>query len=110
LSSSNESSGSDSLSLGESDCSEDSVKRQFVEKARQRERQRQREHQALESDSELSELASSTFDGMEGVELGSGIKIGQEDQEMGSIELGGDSEVPEPVVSPRKTRSGRVRK
>jgi hypothetical protein len=47
---------------------------------------------------------------MEGVELSSGIEISQGDQEMGGTEPTNASEVPGPVISPRKTRSGRVRK
>jgi hypothetical protein len=43
----------------------------------------------LESDSELSELASSVFDGMEGIAIGGGTAIRTtvtvEDQEMGGM-------------------------
>lgn len=73
----------------------------------------------MESSSELSELASSVFNGIEGIELGGGTTISQgwEDEEIGGvihIEIGdggvpsGDSEVQAPIFSPRKTRSGRV--
>ena len=76
----------------------------------------------MESDSELSKLASSVFDGMEGIEIGSGTAIcttvAVEDQEMsgtltndqgiGGTETSGNSKAQVPVFSPRKTRSGRV--
>ena len=86
-----------------------------------------RQRQELESDSEHSELASSACNKMEGIEIGSGTVIGTtiavEDQEMGGTltdgqigqgmgrtETSGNSEAQVPVFSPRKTRSGRVRK
>jgi hypothetical protein len=139
------SSSDSSSSSSESDeYSEDSIDWQFVEEARQR--QRWKERQELESDSELSELASSAFHGMEGIEVSSGTAIrqdqdqdqdqgqgqgqdqgqSQDDEEMGDVaptdigdvevpggaseDVGGDSEVQAPIFSPRKTRSGRVRK
>jgi len=68
----------------------------------------------LDGDSELSELASSVFNGMEGVEMSSGTIIGQDmggREPSGDDEVsGGESEVTGPVVSPRRTRSSRVRK
>ena len=72
--------------------------------------------QELESDSELSELASSAFDGIEGIEMGGDTAISTTvaagDQEtgqgMGGTGTGGDSEAQVPVFSPRKTRSGRI--
>ena len=47
----------------------------------EKERQRQEKEQDLESDSELSVLASSLFNGMEGIELGSA--------KLGDVEMGG---------------------
>ena len=75
-----------------------------------------RQHQELESDSELSELASSALDGMEGIEIGGNTAISTTvaagDQEIGQgiggTRTSGDSEAQVPVFSPRKTRSGRV--
>ena len=71
----------------------------FVEQARRRQEEHERQEKVLESDSELSELASSVFNGMEGIEVGSGTTIcqgqGQEADEIGGvapIEIG-DSEV-----------------
>ena len=64
------------------------------------------------SNSELSELASNVFDGMEGIEMGTltdRLTDKQIKQQMDSAEGGSSSEVNSTVFSPRKTRSGRVR-
>jgi hypothetical protein len=82
------------------------IAQQAVENERQRqELERQElEHPELEqeadSESDLSVLASSLFNGMEGIELGGGIEIGQDNQvqefqnaqEIGGIDIGGQSE------------------
>jgi hypothetical protein len=80
-----------------------------------------RQRQESESNSELSELASSVFNGMEGIEGGGDAAIAVEDQEMGGTltdgqtgqvmggtGTSGDSEAQVPVFSPRKTKSGRL--
>ena len=85
-----------------------------------------RKRQELDSDSDLLVLASSLFNGMEGIEMGSGITLclegqdgqdgqdnqdsqdGQDSHEMDGIEIGGSSKALDPIFSPRKTRSGRV--
>jgi hypothetical protein len=104
LSSSSSSDSSDSDNSEDSEALEDSEDRQFRREMDDYDRhmaraheiaERVRQRQELESDSELSELASSEFNGMEGIE-------------MGGTETGGDSEAQVPVYSPRKTGSGRV--
>ena len=105
----------DSSSSSDSESSEDSedlIDQQFVEQARQRQRERERQEKALGSDSELSELASNVFDGIEGIEMGTltdRLTDKQIGQQMDSVEGGSSGEVNSTVFSPRKTRSGRVR-
>jgi hypothetical protein len=61
-----------------------------------------------DSDSELSVLASSLFNGIEGIEIGGGIEMG------GGIDVGGDDKNlgsiggSRTINSPRTTRSGKV--
>ena len=78
----------------------------------------------MNSDSGLSVLASSLFSGMEGIEVGGGTVIGQDgqgNQDSQAIvntgithkgtsqdKIGSNSEVPGLILSPRKTRSGRL--
>ena len=72
----------------------------------------------MNSDSGLSVLASSLFSGMEGIEVGGGTVIGQDSQAIVNTgithkgtsqdKIGSNSEVPGLILSPRKTRSGRL--
>jgi len=78
-------------------------------------RVREREHQRLElealediddntvhgqSDSELSVLASSLFNGIDGAKSSQGIGDG-----LGDVEIGGTDQI---ETSPRRTRSGKI--
>jgi hypothetical protein len=91
----------------------------------EKERQRQEKERNLESDSELSVLASSPFNGMEGIELGDvemgGTSSGLADQDIkdgqssqgDSLEdvggrVGGGITILGAGTSPRRTRSGKV--
>jgi hypothetical protein len=81
----------------------------------QAQEQEQEEVQQQDSDSDLSVLASSLFNGMEGVEHDSGTLVEQEGQEERmegptEVQIGitGDIQVQRPIFSPRKTRSSRV--
>ena len=58
------------------------------------------------SNSDLSMLASSLFDGMEGIEIGGSIELGGGGNVQGI--LSSDSKVQGSIISPRKTRSGKV--
>jgi hypothetical protein len=60
-----------------------------------------RKEWGLESDSELSVLASSQFNNMEGTELGGGTKVGEGDSIESSSIQGAD-------FGPRRTRSGKI--
>jgi len=95
-----------------------------AERVMERERQRlEREalDNAIQSDSELSVLASSLFNGIEGIESGQGIITSSSGIEMGgtsSLPNQGDSEqggsinsgigTQSNVISPWRTRSGKI--
>jgi hypothetical protein len=86
------------------------------------ERQRQEEsednniiaHRNSDSGNELSALASSLFNGIDGVEMGGGIEMGSGIEMGGDIDMGSDDEVLSDIssgvnfqgitTSPRKTR------
>jgi hypothetical protein len=55
-----------------------------------------------DSDSELSALASSLFNGMEGIEMGGGIEIGGDGEVLSGISGSRNT------TSPRTTRSGKI--
>ena len=83
----------------------------FIEEAHviaEKERQRQQE-QGQESDSELSALASSLFNGIEGTETGSAKLGGQgnDKEEVGS-RVGGGVTIQGLRISPRRTLSEKI--
>jgi hypothetical protein len=55
-----------------------------------------------DSDSKLSALASSLFNGMEGIEMGGGIEIGGDGEVLNGISGSRNT------TSPRTTRSGKI--
>jgi hypothetical protein len=72
------------------------------------ERQRQeREQELLDTNSELSVLASSLFNGMDGIEIGGGI-IDHETQDDASGEINSGANIQGVSSSPRRTRSGKI--
>jgi hypothetical protein len=98
---------------------------------KERQRQRQEKERDLESDGELSVLASSLFNGMDGIELGQsgdvemgGTSVGLTDQDGQDSQNGQDSQggglqdvgsrfgggkaILGAGTSPRRTRSGKV--
>jgi hypothetical protein len=86
----------------------DFVIAQAEEIARRRRQEEVEDNDLLsnQSDGELSVLASSLSNSMEGIESSQGISVESGDEEMGAI--GSGSSVQDPVISPRCTRSGKV--
>jgi hypothetical protein len=117
-------SSSDSSDFKGSNELEDSEQRQFQREMEQydeimarlqkvAENDSQRQELELDCNSELSVLASSLFNRMEGLERDSSTVVGQDNQHMEGVEIRessqvGSSEVQGLVFSPRKTRSGCV--
>jgi hypothetical protein len=110
--------GSNSSGSRESEASEDRQFRREMEeydeimaRAHQiAESSRRRQELEWDSDGDLSVLASSLFNGMEGIEQGGSTTIRQDDQGDGGVqgEIEGSGIMQGLIFSPRKTRSGRV--